>query len=74
MTVKEMVKRFDAYNAEVLAFTFGEWLNMSWAERDAHQAEIDSRHNYKHGWIIVDGESFNQQDAYPDRLFVNSWD
>lgn len=74
MTVSEMQSRFDAYDSETLAFTFGEWLNMTWPERDAKQAEIDARHSYKHGWIIVDGQSFCREDAFPDRPFVNVWD
>jgi hypothetical protein len=40
MTVQEMATRFQAYDKEVLAFTFGEWLDMNWDERDARQAEI----------------------------------
>lgn len=74
MTVQEMASRFEAYDAETLAFTFGDWLNMSISERDARQAEIDSKHGYKHGWIIVDGRSFCREEAFPDRVFVNSWD
>ena len=74
MTIQEMASRFEAYDKEVLAFTFGEWLNMNWAERDAKQAEIDARHSYKHGWFIIDGKSFNREDAFPGRVFVNVWD
>ena len=74
ITVQEMAKRFEAYDAEVLAFTFGEWLNMNWVQRDAKLAEIDARHSYKHGWIIVDGKAFCREMAFPDRVFVNVWD
>jgi hypothetical protein len=74
MTVNEMAARFEAYDAETLKFTFGDWVNMTWAERDARQAEIDAKHGYKHGWFIVDGVSFNRYDAFPNQQFVNVWD
>ena len=74
MTIQEMQSRFEAYDRESLTFTFGEWLNLGTAERDAKQAEIDARHGYRHGWIIVDGQSFSREDAFPDRVFLNVWD
>lgn len=74
MTVQEMASKFEAYDAEVLAFIFGKWIEMNWTERNAKQEEIDARHNYKHGWFIIDGKSFSREDAFPDRVFVNSWD
>jgi hypothetical protein len=74
MKVKEMAARFDAYDAETLKFTFGDWLKLSWPERDARQAEIDAKHGYKHGWIIVDGHSFDRYQAFPEQQFLNVWD
>jgi hypothetical protein len=47
---------------------------MTWDERDARQAEIDREHSYKHGWITVDGYSFNRRTAFPDEQFLNVWD
>lgn len=74
MTVQEMAARFDAYDSETLAFTFGEWLDMNWHDRDVRQAEIDAKHGYKHGWIIVDGQSFDRYQAFPNQTFANVWD
>lgn len=72
MTVQEMAARFEAYDKETLAF--GEWLDMNCAGRDARQAEIDAKHGYKHGWIIVDGRSFSRYEAFPTATFANVWD
>jgi hypothetical protein len=47
---------------------------MDWAQRDARQAEIDARHGYKHGWIIVNGYSFDRHMAFPHLTFANVWD
>lgn len=33
------------------------------------EAEINSRYGYRHGWIVVDGESFNMELAFPDQRF-----
>jgi hypothetical protein len=74
MTVQEMANRFEAYDAETLAFTFGEWLEMNWSDREARQAEIDLKHGYKHGWINVEGRSFSRQEAFPNLTFANVWD
>ena len=74
MTTQEMQNRYNAYDKETRAFIFGEWLTMNWAERDVKQAEIDARHNYKHGWIIVNGVSFDRHQAFPECQFLNSWD
>jgi len=74
MTVSEMAQRFEAYDHETLAFTFGDWVNMTWLERDVRQAEIDAKHNYKHGWIVIDGQSFDRYQAFPNQQFSNVWD
>jgi hypothetical protein len=74
MAIAEMQKRFKAYTQESTRFIFGDWLNMDWAARNARQAEIDAKHNYKHGWIIVDGHSFDRRAAFPDEQFLNVWD
>jgi uncharacterized protein CbrC (UPF0167 family) len=47
---------------------------LSCEQRDARQAEIDAKHGYKHGWIIVDGSAFDRYSAFPDHAFVNVWD
>jgi hypothetical protein len=69
-----MAERFNAYDKETHAFIFGEWLNLSVADRDSRQAEIDTRHGYKHGWIIADGLSFDRFTAFPGCTFANVWD
>lgn len=75
MTIKEMASRFEAYDLETLTFIHrGGWVNMTWQERDSKQAEIDARHGYKHGWIIIDGVSFSRHDAFPNSTFANVWD
>lgn len=74
MTVNEMESRFKAYDNETHAFIFGEWASMTIAARDAKQSEIDARHGYKHGWIIVNGESFSRYEAFPNETFANVWD
>lgn len=78
MTLHEMAARFDAYDSETLAFIFGDWINLSTPERDARQATIDVKHNYKHGWIIVSSatgiESFDRCAAFPHEVFANVWD
>ncbi len=74
MTVQEMQARFEAYDAETLAFTFGDWLTLSIAQRDARQAEIDARHSYKHGWIIINDLAFDRYQAFPNQQFLNVWD
>jgi hypothetical protein len=74
VTIQEMQARFEAYDVESLRFTFGEWLTLSCAERDSKQAEIDAKHSYRHGWICVDGQSFDRHTAFPDQVFLNVWD
>ena len=74
MKVSEMAQRFEAYDHETLAFTFGDWLNLDWNERNRRQAEIDAKHGYKHGWLIIDGQSFSREQAFPNQQFLNVWD
>jgi hypothetical protein len=75
MEVSEMARRYRAYDAETNDFLFrGGWVDMTWNQRDARQQEIDDKHGYRHGWIIVDGKSFNRADAFPGEAFVNVWD
>ena len=38
------------------------------------KSEIDARHGYKHGWIIVNGYSFDRHMAFPHLTFANVWD
>jgi hypothetical protein len=74
MTQQEMHDRFTAYNSEINAFIFGDWAILDIATREARETEINAKHNYRHGWIIVDSHSFNQQMAFPGREFVNVFD
>jgi hypothetical protein len=74
MTQAEMAQRFTAYNDESNAFIFGDWAVMTIADREAKEQEINARHSYRHGWINIDGHSFNQRMAFPDREFVNVFD
>lgn len=63
-------ERFTAFDAEMRAFTFGEWATMTDINaRSAREREIEERHGYKHGWIVVNGESFNHERAFPDQFF-----
>lgn len=75
LSISEMQARFNAYDAESREFLFrGGWVDMSWSERNERQAEIDRRHGYVHGWIIVDGISFDRYQAFPECSFANVWD
>lgn len=71
MTNQEIAAdRFNAFNSEMRAFTFGAWATMKdVSARDAMEREIEARHGYKHGWIAVNGESFNMERAFPDQFF-----
>lgn len=72
LCVNEMQARFNAYDDESRQFLFfGGWVGMSWPERNERQAEIDRRHGYVHGWIIVDGISFDRYQAFPNQQFLN---
>lgn len=63
-------ERFTAYQREMNAFTFGDWATMTdVAARAAREAEIKARHGWKHGWIVVNGESFNMELAFPNHFF-----
>ena len=74
-TEEEMQSRFHAYDVESTMFLCsGEWLGMTWAQREDRQAEIDAHHGYKHGWIIVNGYSFDRRMAFPNIAFDNVWD
>lgn len=74
MEIMEMAARFEAYDKETREFIFGEWIDMTWAQRDEKQAAIDAKHSYKHGWIIVEGKAFSREEAFPNMVFLNSWD
>jgi hypothetical protein len=63
-------ERFRAYDAEMWAFTRDVWAAMTdIAARNAAEQEINDRHGYRHGWIMVNGESFNHEAAFPDQFF-----
>jgi len=34
-----------------------------------NEQEINARYGYKHGWIVVNGESFNMEKAFPNERF-----
>lgn len=34
-----------------------------------NEAEINARYGYRHGWIVVNGESFNIELAFPNERF-----
>ena len=62
--------RFTAFSKEMTDFIFGEWATMrDVAARDAREAEIEARHGVRHGWMIVNGEGFNTERAFPDQKF-----
>lgn len=71
MTNQEIAaQRFTDYQAEMNAFSFGEWATMTDIDaRNAREAEIKARHGYRHGWIVVNGESFDMELAFPDQFF-----
>jgi hypothetical protein len=71
MTRQEIAaRRFDAYDRDMNAFTFGEWATMKDVKaRDARGAEIKAAHGYRHGWIVVEGEGFNREMAFPGQFF-----
>ena len=61
---------FTARNDEMSAFTFGEWATMTdIAARSAREQEINDRHGYRHGWIVINGEGFNMEMAFPTERF-----
>lgn len=63
-------ERFDAYDKEITAFTFGPWATMtSVAAQHAGYAEIEARHGYRHGWMTINGEGFNHETAFPHKFF-----
>lgn len=62
-------ERFTAFDKEMNAFTFGPWATMGITERNEAEAEIKARHGYTHGWMVINGESFNHERAFPDRFF-----
>lgn len=58
MTNQEIAQaRFHAYDAANSA--------IGWRKDYA----LDEAHGYQHGWIIVNGESFNKEKAFPG-LFI----
>lgn len=62
--------RFSAFDAEMMAFTFGAWATMSdVAARDSAVEDIHNKHGVKHGWMTVNGQGFNHETAFPDRHF-----
>ena len=33
------------------------------------ESEINARYGFRHGWIVVNGESFNMEMAFPGQFF-----
>lgn len=61
---------FTAFNKEMTAFTFGAWATMTdVVARDAAEQAIKDRHGFRHGWIVVNGEAFNMELAFPGERF-----
>jgi broad specificity phosphatase PhoE len=64
------IERFMAYDREMATFTFGDWATMTdVVARNEREQEIKDRHGIRHGWIVVNGESFNRERAFPDQFF-----
>lgn len=59
--------RFTAFQREYLAFLFGPAHGMAHAEKLHRIKEIETRHEIRNGWTIVDGEGFDMEKAFPDR-------
>ena len=58
MTNQEIARqRFAAYDAANSA--------IGWRKDYA----LDAAHGYQHGWIVVNGESFNKDKAFPEIRF-----
>lgn len=76
MTNQEIAAdRFTAYHNEMTAFHMGDWAKMTdMKARDAIESEIEDRHEYRHGWISVNGESFCLETAFPGERFHNVFD
>ena len=53
-------KKFDDRMKEIVAFDF---------HGIGNEQEINARYGYKHGWIVVNGQSFNMEMAFPGMLF-----
>jgi len=34
-----------------------------------NEQEINARYGYRHGWIVVNGESFDMEKAFPNLFF-----
>ena len=71
MTNQEIAaERFTAFNGEMNAFIMGEWATMKdVTARNAREQAIRDAHGYKHGWIVINGESFNVERAFPNQFF-----
>ena len=71
MTNQEIAAhRFNALLGELDAFAMREWATMTdGGDRDAQEQEIKDRHGFRHGWIVVNGQSFNMELAFPDQRF-----
>jgi hypothetical protein len=71
MTNQDIARqRLSAFDSAMTAWTFGDWGTMTdVAARDAQTAAIEAAHGYTHGWIVVNGESFNHEKAFPERRY-----
>jgi hypothetical protein len=61
MTNQEIAaQQFTAYQREMIDFDF---------RGIGDEQEIKTRYGFHHGWIVVNGESFDMERAFPDRFF-----
>lgn len=71
MTNQEIAaERFAAYDREMINFTMNVWVNMTdLVARSKAEQDIKNKHGVHHGWIVVNGEGFNHEKAFPTRSF-----
>lgn len=53
-------ERFNARSKEIIELDF---------RGIGNEQEINTRYGYRHGWIVVNGESFNMELAFPGKIF-----
>lgn len=53
-------ERFQARQREIIELDF---------RGVGNEQEINERYNFRHGWIVVNGESFDMERAFPGERF-----
>lgn len=53
-------ERFTARTKEIIELDF---------RGIGNEQEINARYGFRHGWIVVNGESFNNEKAFPGKFF-----